>query len=381
MLLVSSLEHGGAERQVVEFCRHVDRRRFEPVVCSLSHLVPLANRLPDPSRDLLIVPKRWKYDVTVVGRVAGWMRRMRIDLVHAFLFDAEMTARLAARLAGVPVVLASERNSDYRRPLLDTICQRLTRPLYDAMVANSAAGRRFNVRTLGLRADRIHVVHNGVDTDMFRPARSDELRHEWKVSASDAVVGMVASFKLQKNHGLYFRMAGRLLAAFPRTRFLCVGEPLRDNFQGAADYHAEVRGLLRGLGIEDRFMFLGRRDDMPAVYSACDVTVLTSTREGTPNVLLESMACGVPVVATAVADNAIVVPHGRGGYVVPAGDLDALVAQVGELIASPERARQMGRAAREWVSERFSSRACAEKMSDIYRRWVERKTGRCPASN
>ena len=372
LLMISSLEYGGAERQVVQLANYLPRERFNVSICSLSPLVPLAEGLHDRGQ-LHIVEKRSKYDFSTVGRAAKLMRRLGTDVVHAFLFDAEMVARLAARRGGASVMIASERNTDYVRPLVHSIALRLTRGRADAMIANSNAGKLFNMRTLGLPDEHIHVVHNGVDVSRFRPTDPSIVRRELGIAPTDRVIGMVANFKRQKNHAAFFRMAEALLKRYPDCWFLCVGEPLRDNAQGAEDYHREMRQLLATMSIEPRTRFLGKRQDMPEVYSACDVTVLTSEREGTPNVLLESMACGVPVVATNVADNAYVVPEGRVGHIVPLNDVPAMVERVAGLLDDPARRRAMGDAARAWVESEFSIAALVRKTGAIYETLYRRK--------
>jgi glycosyltransferase involved in cell wall biosynthesis len=374
--VISSLEYGGAERQVVHLANAMSFEGFDVSICSLSGLVPLARGLRKPEC-LHVVEKRWKYDVTAVWRVAELMRRLRVDVAHAWLFDAEMVTRLAARLAGVPVVVASERNSDYRFPRMHYLGLRLTRSWFDVLVANSHAGGRFNTRMLGIPEDRIRVIHNGVDAERFRPGEREGVRNEMGVRDGEPVIGMVASFKRQKNHAAFFRMARGVLARFPRAWFWCVGEALRDNQQGAEDYHRQMRELVAALDVETRVRFLGSRPDMPPVYSAMDVCVLTSRREGTPNVLLEAMACGVPVVATDVADNAYLVQDGRTGYVVPLDDDAAAIDRVSGLIADPERRAEMGRRARSWVVEEFSIPALARKTARVYRECLDRK-GRWP---
>src|ERR1700743_246047 len=149
-LLISSLEFGGAERQVVEVVRSFDREVVNPFVCSLSSEVPLARFLPGKRDELSIIEKRGRFDFTTVFRVARLLRKHKVDVVHAFLLDAEIVGRLAAPLAGVSVVIASERNTDYVRSRLHTIALKATQPLFDVMVSNSMAGKRFNMRTLGL---------------------------------------------------------------------------------------------------------------------------------------------------------------------------------------------------------------------------------------
>jgi glycosyltransferase involved in cell wall biosynthesis len=367
LFVVSSLEHGGAERQVVELARGLDPARFEAFVCSLSHDVPLASGLPDRSR-LVVVPKRFRFDATTVPRVARLMRRLGTDLVHAFLFDAEIVARAAARLARVRVVVASERNSDYRRPLVQRAALRLTRPWVSALVANSEAGRRFSIRTQGLPAEKVHVVHSGVDVERFRPGDAAEARRSLGLEAGAPVIGMVASFKPQKNHLMFLEVARRVLAARPEAMFLCAGEPLR----GAGAYHREVSRALQQGELAGRCRLLGRVEDVERVYRACDLTVLTSRHEGTPNVVLESMACGVPVVVTDVADNAMVVPEGVAGAVVPEGDAAAMAARVLGLLADERGRREMGQAARRHVMERFSTAAMARQTEALYDRLLDR---------
>jgi glycosyltransferase involved in cell wall biosynthesis len=377
LFVVSSLEHGGAERQVVELARALDPARFEAFVCSLSAHVPLASGLPDRSR-LAVIPKRFRFDATTVPRAARLMRSLRVDVVHGFLFDAEMVARIAGRLAGVPVVVASERNSDYRRPLLQRAALRLTRPWITALVANSEAGRRFSIAAQGLPPEAVHVVHNGVDVERFRPGDAAAARRSLGLDPGTPVVGMVASFKPQKNHLMFLDVARRVLAKRPEATFLCAGEPLRGAggplsmkagtgaHRDVAGYRREVSRALDQWGLAARCRLLGRVEEVERVYQACDLTVLTSLHEGTPNVVLESMACGVPVVVTAVADNAALVPEGVVGAVVPSGDAAAMAAQVLALLADERRRRDLGAAARRHVETRFSTAAMAHKMEALY---------------
>jgi glycosyltransferase involved in cell wall biosynthesis len=388
MLLTSSLEAGGAERQVVELVKTLDPTRFDPLVCSLSPEVPLAASLPDRDRRLVIVPKRWRFDLSTVGRVARVMRKERVRLVQSFLFDADIVARLAAPWGGVEAVIASERNADYVRPLLQAVCLKLTRRYVDAVVANSSAGQRFTVRTLGMAESDVYVIHNGVDVDRFRPRDKAEARRELGLPVEGRVVGMVASFKPQKNHLLFLEVARRVLDRRPDTLFVCAGEPLSGASAGALSlragtgahrnvdgYHRKVGEALEKHRLGDRVRLLGKVDAVERVYNACDLTLLTSLHEGTPNVLLESMASGVPVVATAVSDNALIVPEARVGHVVPSGDAAAMADHVVALLADDPRREALGVAAREWVEREFSTWALARKTGAVYEEVLARKTG------
>lgn len=374
MLLISSLERGGAERQVVELLKQMDRDRFDPFVCSLSSHNPLASSLPHPRRDFVVVDKKHKFDVSTVTRVARVMADRNVRLVHAFLFDANFVGRLAGRLARVPIVINSERNTDYKRRRMHSICLGLTRSWSRAMIANSHSGKRFVSRNLGIPLDEIYVVHNGVDVERCCPGDRCKVRRELGIADDDHVVGMIASFKPQKNHAQFIRMAEHVLHRFPRTWFVCVGEPLRDNYKGGEDYYREMRALVERTSVKDRLLLIGARNDMPDVYNACDVTVLTSRHEGTPNVVLESMACGVPVVANDVSDNAYVVSDGQNGFIVPLDDAEATARRVGDLLADPAKRRAMGLAAREWVENEFSPARMARKTEAVYSELLDQVT-------
>ena len=184
---------------------------------------------------------------------------------------------------------------------------------------------------------------------------------------------MFASFKRQKNHRMYFRMARRVRAVHPETRFLCVGSELHGGLQTSDQYLDDMKAEIDSMGLSGAMLCLGNRDDVHDVYNLCDVTVLTSRREGTPNVLLESMACGVPVVATDVADNALVAPDGRVGYIVPYDDDEAMAERILQLFADDDARRRLGSGAREWVEREFSLDALMHKTLAVYRQ-VKRPT-------
>lgn len=365
-LVVSNLEYGGAQRQVVQLARTLDPRRFEVHVCSLSRYVPLANELVDDRQRLHVVEKRSKYDVTVIVRLQRWLTELSADIVHGFLFDAQVAARVAGRLARVPVVIDSERNSDYRMRLVQRLAFRLTRGCVDLVIANSRAGADFHRRLHGHPPSHYRVVHNGVDSGRFRPLPGEEVRRELGLGEAGVVVGMFGSYKPQKNHALFFAAAARVVAHQPRLRLLLVGDQLAGGLRGTDEHKRRVAALVDQLGLASRCVFLGNRSDLERLYNACDVVVLPSLYEGTPNVLLEAMACGVPVVATDVGDNAHIVPDGRAGFVVPPGDEERLAERLGRLIADPDLRRRMGDAARRRVVEEFSVERLAADTAAVY---------------
>jgi glycosyltransferase involved in cell wall biosynthesis len=375
-LLISSLEFGGAERQVVEMARTFDRTRVRSIICSLSSKVPLAAVLGDHRADLHVIEKHGRFDVTTIFRVAALLRRQKIDAVHAFLFDAEIVARLAAPLAGVRVVVSSERNADYDRPLLHRVALKLTRPLFEVMVANSHAGKQFNIRSQRLDPARIEVVHNGVDTERFRPDPEAGLafRSRFGIPPGAPVVGMIGSYKRQKGHDSFLRMADLVRQSVPSARFLLVGGQV-GNPEEARRYQDEVRRLCTSLSLDDHCVFVDNQQSINAAHNACDITALLSRREGTPNAVLESMACGVPVVVSDIADNSLIVADGKTGFIVPVDDPPAAARRVCVLLEFEEVRRRFGAAARVRVRERFSLERAALALERVYAHYLTRSLG------
>ncbi len=373
LLLISNLEYGGAQRQVVLLTNHLNGIGVETHVACLSGYVPLSRELRDADRFLHIVQKRSKFDVTVVSRLARLLRELDVNIVHTFLLDSEIAGRLACRRIPHVAVIGSERNTDYKRKWRQTLALRWTQHRLDAVIANSNAGMRFQKKTLGIDDERLHVVHNGVDTARFSPGSNAALRRELGIPDRAGVVGMFASFKKQKNHLMFFRAAVRIRRDHPETHFLCVGRELHGGLQSSDRYMDEMKEAIVSMGLGDAMHLLGNRDDMCDVYQACDVTALTSVREGTPNVLLESMACGVPVVATDISDNHLVVPEGRSGHVVPLEDDEGMARRVAHLLGEASARQAMGDEARRWVEAEFSVDALARKTVKVYREVLARR--------
>ena len=365
LLLISNLEYGGAQRQIVELSNNIDRSRFDLHICSLSDYAPLANQLKQGT-GFHIIKKHFKFDATVIPRLTLLLRRLNIDIIHSFLFDAEIAARLAGLMAGTRGIIGSERNTNHHFKRRQLLAYNLTRRAVDLIIANSRAGAEFNSRVLGHDMSMYRIIHNGVDTNRFAPRDSSPLREELGILGNEAVVGMFASFKEQKNHPLFFAAAQRVLNKISNVRFLLVGDMLHAGLHGSDVYMSRMNNLVDELGIRDRCLFLGNRDDVEQLYCVCDLTVLPSLFEGTPNALLESMACGIPVVATNISDNSIIVSDNETGYIIPLGDPEILAERISYLIINKSERLKMGDAARRVMEQEFSSEALARKTEAVY---------------
>jgi glycosyltransferase involved in cell wall biosynthesis len=367
LLVISNLEYGGAQRQIVELANNMDPARYEMHICSLSDYTPLQQDLHGADKRLHIIKKRWKFDASVVPKLSKLAQKLNIDIIHSFLFDAEIASRLAGLLAKIPAVIGSERNSHYHLKNRQILAYRVTRRAVDIIIANSTAGATFNAKIQGLNMSYYRVVHNGVNTTRFYP-RNDRncIKQSLGISQDEQLVGMFASFKVQKNHPLAFAAMKQVFQHVPEARFVMIGEELYKGMHGSDKYRQDMDRLVDEMGIRSRCYFLGNRDDVEKLYCACDVTILPSLFEGTPNVLLESMACGVPVVATDVADNAKIVIEGKTGFLVSLNDDMRMAEKIISLLRNESLRKQLGMNARQWVHEEFSCKRLAEKIAAVY---------------
>lgn len=363
VLLTSSLERGGAERQVVELANALDPQRFRVHVCSLSKVNPLASELRDVDERFIVLEKTRKYDMGLIFKTARLLARLNAAVVHSFMFDAEIVGRLAGKLARVPAVVCSNRCPHHGRSKFKQWVARFTEPCFDVMIANSWAGFEYERDHQRVDASKLCVIPNGVDTHRFQPGDAVEMRQEFGIPADAPVVGMFAHFRGNKDHGTLIEAAALTLKHHPQTRFLLIGASDGDS---SDSLHSQAAAAVARHRLTDRVIFAGARSDVAKLYRMVDIKVLSTKFEGTPNVVLEAMASGLPVIATDVSDNARLIIEGCTGHIVPPRDAETLAKRIGGLVENEALRREMGAAGRERAIEEYSVEALSRRTAEVY---------------
>ena len=366
VLVIDDLEYGGAQRQVIELANNIDIEHFNVHICTLSDYIPLGNQLRDVNVRLHIIKKLNKVDFTVVPRLVKLLKFLNADIVHSFLFASDIASRLAGHFAGTKLIIGSERNANYSLKIRNKLAYKLTQKYVDLIIANSKTGANFNRKIFNQSIEKYRVVYNGVDTERFKPREKPELRKNLKLPVEDKIIGVFASFKPQKNHEMLIRAFSKVIVSIPETSLLFVGDQLYGNMNDTGQYHKKMECLIDELKIRNHCIFMGNRDDVEMIYPACDISILSSLYEGTPNVLLESMSCGVPVIATNVCDNSHIVKNGETGYLVDLNDINGMVQSIKKLLANNDLRQNMGKKARDWLTDEFSVNQLAKRMENIY---------------
>ena len=303
--VISGLATGGAERQIIILSRDLVRRGHKMLIYTLNDRVPRLPELKDCGVEVIIDQKRLRLDPLVIARLRRTARNWGADIAHGWLYDGNIYTRIALRGLGIPII-NSERSDNYRLSFAQRLGYALTRGWETALVANSHAGLAFASSLHRVPADRGHVVWNGIDivAAELEAAAAPALRATLWPGRQVFIACLVGTVTPPKDHLLALDTAATLHQRDPRWRFLFVGDPSRD--PGA--YPRAVQARLRELQLENVCRFTHERTDAIAHIAASDVLFSTSLFEGFPNVVLEAMACGTPVVSTEYSDIRRILP-------------------------------------------------------------------------
>jgi glycosyltransferase involved in cell wall biosynthesis len=356
--VIAAAEMGGAERVALELSALQRAQGIDVRVVSLAPLgkSALVEEFRDRHIPLEAVPKRPGFDLSLVPRLAARFRQLRTSIVHTHNPQPIIYAAPAARLVGAGVVHTKHGvNPDVGRRLW---LRRRGASLSHTFVAVSEETAREAIRNKEVSLRKLRVIPNGIDPARFRPDQeaASAVRSDLGIDADAAVLGTVGRLCAVKNQSLLLRSAAPLLHA---GAWLIVvgGGPDRESLETLA---AE-------LGISERIRWLGERGSVSGLLAAMNVFALSSHSEGLPLVILEAMATGLPVVATAVGGVSSVVDEGETGFLVGAGDESAMRERLQRLLSDRELASTLGRQGRARVHAEFSSNRVGREYLRLYR--------------
>ncbi|MCK8496811.1 MULTISPECIES: spore coat polysaccharide biosynthesis glycosyltransferase ExoK [Myxococcus] len=296
-----------------------------------------------------------------VMRMARWLKSNRVDLVHVHDFYSTLIAVPAAKLAGVKVIVGRLDLSHWQGTARRAVHSRLT-AMADHVVANAEAIRRMLVEEEGLSASRVSVIHNGLDLARFDARMREGLKAPLPDTGDAPVLVHVANM----NHPV--KRQEDLLLALAMLHH--GGTPLQAFLVGDGPRRKGLEKLAAELGVSDTVHFLRHRTDVAAILSRATVGVLCSSAEGMSNAVMEGMAAGLPMVVTRVGGNTDLVRDGERGLVVPPERPAQLAQAISQLLSDPEKARRMGRSARDFVARELSLERLIRLHDALYQRVV-----------
>jgi glycosyltransferase involved in cell wall biosynthesis len=356
---------GGTERHLAQLVRHLPAERFDctVVVFDLGSN-PLIDELRNSGFTVIHLPvaREYTFNALVKARaLSKIIKSKRIDIVQTFHQKSDTYGAVVAKLSGVKYLISSKRDiGDLKKPR-HFVANRALRSLFDGFIVVADAVADVIVAKEGIDRSRITRIYNGVDATRWSPPTPDEVhRAKYRIgfAPEDFVVGMVAGFRPEKNHDVFFAGALKAMAAIPSLKILTVGGgPLLEQYRRR--YADEIA--------RSKMVFAGDVSDVSSYLNAMDVgCLIPGSNEGFSNSVIEKMAVGLPLIVTAVGGNAEAVEHGQNGFIIAAGDSDALADALATLHADPARRAKMGKRSRQIVEERFTLPQMCEAHEKLY---------------
>jgi len=360
LFIVNGFAIGGGELKVLDLVKGLNqwhKNEFRTVVCSVGQSGPLYQRFVDLGVKTVVFEKKRAFDFSLIGKVARVIREEKVDIVHTTLFYADVIGAVAARIAGVNKIISWEAVTE-PYGLKHLLAYRIASELYTKSVAVSEAIEMKVRREYKVPSKKTMTIHYGVDLEKFTPSDGSGLRKELGINKGDVVFGTVARFTEQKGHRYLIEAAKKVVKSNGSAHFVLVGDgPLRE----------EIEIMIKDMGVEKHFHLLGFRTDVDRLLNSFDVFVLPSLYEGLPNAVLEAMAAGLPVIATAVDGTPEAVLHRETGLLVKSKDSEVLADSILTLCNNEKMRKEFGEKGRLRVEEHFSWQGEVTKFASLYK--------------
>jgi glycosyltransferase involved in cell wall biosynthesis len=362
MMFSNATMRAGAEEHILELLRGLDRRFFRlHLACPDVLLEQYGNDIPG---DVQVTPIMVDHlsDIRGAVRLARTLRRQRINILHSHMFRASLFGSSIGKLCRVPVIIETTHvRETWRRGWFKSkfFLDRAVSHLIDHYIAVSEANSRYLIGQKGIPANKVSVIQNGCSIERVDPSKAhpEGIRESLGFSKDDLVLIVMARLEPQKGHRVLLQSLPLLHSEFPNIRLICLG---------AGALKDDLTRMARDLGLENIVRFAGFQSNVADWLAAADIGVLPSFYEGLPLTAAETLAAGIPLVATAVDGTPEVVLDGETGLLVPPGDPLAMAGAIGRLARQPELRDKFARAGRDRVLHRFTIQRQVEQTANLY---------------
>lgn len=361
---VENLRIGGIEKMVSTVAQGLNKDKYDVKVYCLAEGGAIADELIRNGCDVRVLNLRTYHNPVNILKLAGLMRKDRVDILHTHGYFASTFARLAAVIARVPIIFTKISSTYYDLKFKHRLTERVLSLFSDKIICVSDAVREFVVRTERIDPGKITVIRNG---GRIKPPSHPEvtLRSGWGIKEGDKVIGTVARLEPVKGVEHLIRAAATVVNAVDDVKFLIVGD---------GGQRRELESLADTLQIKDKVVFTGFLMDPQDALSIMDIFVLASAeREGFSSALTEAMGFGLPVIATKIGGNVEAVSDGINGVLIPPKDPGAMAKAIIALLKDPPRAKKMAEESEKLYREKFSAGIMINKIEELYDLYAAKK--------
>lgn len=371
LYLVLSMGLSGRGVAVLELVRNLKKDIYNCTVCCFDERGILADELEKEGVEVIVMRRKSGLDFSLILKLAGMMKERKIDIVHAYNAGPFFYGSLAAKISRIPVCIVSFTalsiaidSRTWKKRLQNKLCSYLV----EKMVTVTEGMKADFARRNGIPPGKIDVIRYGVDFNKYNIQMNIKNgREKFGIKPSDIVLGTIARLVPEKGHVYLFEAIKEVAASCPEIKLILVGDgPL----------HFELEKSAERLGIAENVKFFGYHSDIPELLSLFDIFVLPSVFEPFGIVLLEAMAAGKPVIATAISEIPKIVADGKTGILVPPKDASALSSAIVELVRDPHKRQMMGKNGMERVVGEFSLEKSAAGYKHLYQDLLASKNKR-----
>ena len=364
---IGSFHQGGSERQVVQLTRLLlEDETFNVFLATLNKEGVLLDELEKKGfTDIPEFKLTSFFNLNFLRQVrkcAKFLREKKIGIVHTHDFYTNIFGILSAKYAGIPVKIASKRETGGMRSATQNRIEKFVFKTADIITVNAEAVKKYLV-VRGISPTKIEITYNGLDLEYLKPKETNRGIICEKLNLprdqNARFITLVANLRHEvKNQEMLLDVAKKIRDDFPNAHFV---------FAGEGDRKRILEKMAEELGVSENTHFIGRCDLVSELLSISYACVLTSTAEGFSNSILEYMAAVKPVIATNVGGAREVIVEGETGYLIESGDSDAMASRLLNLLKNPENSAKMGTKGRRVIEEKFSTETQLERIVSLYK--------------
>lgn len=359
-LFTNRFGHGGTEHQFAELVSRLDQRKYNITITCFSREGEFYKNVEDAGLPVFEFARARWFAAQTIDCALDWVRLVRknkIELLHTFDYYTNVFAGVLVPFAGAPLFVSSRRDMGTTLSPKQRWAVRRVFLRSDRVVVNSDAARQSLVSD-GVPFSRIRLIRNGVDLERYRAnGNAQSARRKLGWSGKNQLIGVIANLRPEKGHKILLQAAPSILERYRDAHFI---------FAGPGRLEGELRAYVAANNLGSSVSFLGDYTAIPELLGVLDVVVLPSISESLPNVILEAMSAGCPVVCSAVGGCIELIEHNRTGLLVPAGDSPALAEQILLLLDRPELRTQLGKAARKHAEREFNFPQAVKNLERVY---------------